>query len=142
IGLRKEYFVATLANTATDITAHPAATPAQATGPAGAPQPGPQGLRLGFLTRLEVGADAADSYRFALEMFALADELGYDTGWIAQHHFLNGDGRLPSAFPFLAAAAERTRTIGLGTAIVTLPLEDPVRVAEDAAFVDVLSGGR
>jgi putative FMN-dependent luciferase-like monooxygenase len=102
----------------------------------------PTRLKLGFLTRLEVGEDAADSYRFALEMFTAAEQLGFDTGWIAQHHFLNGDGRLPSVFPFLAAAAERTRNIGLGTAIVTLPLEDPIRLAEDAAFVDVLSGGR
>jgi putative FMN-dependent luciferase-like monooxygenase len=100
------------------------------------------GLRLGFLTRLEVGADAADSYRFALEMFVAAEELGYDVGWIAQHHFLNGEGRLPSVLPFLAAAAQRTRRIGLGTAVVTLPMEDPLRVAEDAAFVDTLSGGR
>jgi putative FMN-dependent luciferase-like monooxygenase len=100
------------------------------------------GLRLGFLTRLEVGADAADSYKFALDMFTLAEELGFDTGWIAQHHFLNGDGRLPSALPFLAAAAQRTRRIHLGTGVVTLPLEDPIRVAEDAAFVDTISGGR
>jgi putative FMN-dependent luciferase-like monooxygenase len=100
------------------------------------------GLRLGFLTRLEVGTDAADSYRFALEMFTAAEELGYDIGWIAQHHFLNGEGRLPSVFPFLAAAAQRTRRIHLGTAVVTLPLEDPIRVAEDAAFVDTISGGR
>ena len=100
------------------------------------------GLRLGFLTRLEVGADAADSYRFALEVFEAAEELGYDVGWIAQHHFLNGDGRLPSVFPFLAAAAQRTSRIQLGTGVVTLPLEDPIRVAEDAAFVDTLSGGR
>jgi putative FMN-dependent luciferase-like monooxygenase len=100
------------------------------------------GLRLGFLTRLEVGTDAADSYRFALEMFEAAEELGYDVGWIAQHHFLNGEGRLPSVFPFLAAAAQRTRRIQLGTGVVTLPLEDPIRVAEDAAFVDTLSGGR
>jgi len=107
-----------------------------------ASQPQPTRLKLGFLTRLEVGADAADSYKFALDMFSAAEELGYDTGWIAQHHFLNGAGRLPSAFAFLGAAAERTKRIGLGTAIVTLPLEDPVRVAEDAAFVDVLSGGR
>jgi putative FMN-dependent luciferase-like monooxygenase len=98
--------------------------------------------RLGFLTRLEVGTDAADSYRFALEMFTAAEELGYDVGWIAQHHFLNGAGRLPSAFPFLAAVAQRTHRIGLGTGVVTLPLEDPIRVAEDAAFVDTLSGGR
>ncbi|MCC7370399.1 MAG: LLM class flavin-dependent oxidoreductase [Chloroflexi bacterium] len=100
------------------------------------------GLKLGFLTRLEVGADPADSYKFGLEMFDLAEELGYDTGWIAQHHFLNGAGRLPSVFPFLAAAAQRTKRINLGTAVVTLPLEDPLRVAEDAAFVDVISGGR
>ncbi|HZO29443.1 MAG TPA: LLM class flavin-dependent oxidoreductase [Chloroflexota bacterium] len=100
------------------------------------------GLRLGFLTRLEVGTDAADSYRFALEVFEAAEALGYDVGWIAQHHFLNGEGRLPSVFPFLAAAAQRTRRIGLGTGVVTLPLEDPIRVAEDAAFVDTLSGGR
>ena len=99
-------------------------------------------ITLGFLTRLEVGADAADSYKFALEMFSAAEELGFDTGWIAQHHFLNGDGRLPSAFPFLGAVAERTKRIGLGTAIVTLPLEDPVRVAEDAAFIDIISNGR
>jgi putative FMN-dependent luciferase-like monooxygenase len=100
------------------------------------------GLKLGFLTRLEVGADAADSYKFGLDMFSLAEELGFDTGWIAQHHFLNGAGRLPSAFPFLAAAAQRTKHIHLATGIVTLPLEDPIRLAEDAAFVDTISGGR
>ena len=99
-------------------------------------------LRLGFLTHLHVGSDAADSYRFALDLFQLADELGYDTGWVAQHHFLNGSGRLPSSFAFLAAAAQRTRRIQLGTAIVILPLEDPLRLAEDAAVVDTLSGGR
>jgi alkanesulfonate monooxygenase SsuD/methylene tetrahydromethanopterin reductase-like flavin-dependent oxidoreductase (luciferase family) len=100
------------------------------------------GLRLSFLTHLHVGADAADSYRIALDLFELAEELGYDSGWVAQHHFLSGSGRLPSSFSFLAAAAQRTRHIQLGTAVVILPLEDPVRVAEDAAVVDTLSGGR
>ena len=75
-------------------------------------------------------------------MFEAAEELGYDSGWVAQHHFLNGAGRLPSTLTFLAAAAQRTRRIQLGTAIVILPLEDPIRVAEDAAVVDTLSGGR
>jgi len=127
------------------------ATPARTTEASAATQldapvpsqtPSPTRLRLGFLTRLEIGDGAADSYRVALELFSAAEELGYDTGWVAQHHFLNGAGRLPSAFPFLAAAAQQTRRIGLGTAIVVLPLENPLRVAEDAAFVDVLSGGR
>jgi alkanesulfonate monooxygenase SsuD/methylene tetrahydromethanopterin reductase-like flavin-dependent oxidoreductase (luciferase family) len=99
-------------------------------------------LKLGFLTHLHVGQDAADSYRIALDLFQTAEALGFDSGWVAQHHFLNGSGRLPSTLAFLAAAAERTRRIRLGTAIVILPLEDPIRVAEDAAFVDTISGGR
>jgi alkanesulfonate monooxygenase SsuD/methylene tetrahydromethanopterin reductase-like flavin-dependent oxidoreductase (luciferase family) len=121
----------TTANTAAPATAQP-----------DAPQPTRQRLRLGFLTHLHVGADAADSYRIALDLFATAEELGYDSGWVAQHHFLNNSGRLPSTLTFLAAAAERTRRIQLGTAIVVLPLEDPLRVAEDAAVVDTISGGR
>src|SRR5689334_399483 len=102
----------------------------------------PTRLRLGFLTHLHVGANAADSYRIGLDLFQAADALGYDSGWVAQHHFLNGGGRLPSTLTFLAAAAQRTQRIQLGTAIVILPLEDPIRVAEDAAVVDALSGGR
>src|SRR5437762_8646627 len=101
-----------------------------------------QRVRLGFLTHLHVGEDAADSYRIALDLFQAAEQLGYDSGWVAQHHFLNGGARLPSTLTFLAAAAERTRRLHLGTAIVILPLEDPLRVAEDAAVVDTLSGGR
>src|SRR3984893_12424904 len=100
------------------------------------------GLRLGFLTHLHVGDDAADSYAIALDLFAAAEELGFDSGWVAQHHFLNCCAALPSTLTFLAAAAERTLRIQLGTAIVILPLEDPVRVAEDAAVVDTISGGR
>jgi alkanesulfonate monooxygenase SsuD/methylene tetrahydromethanopterin reductase-like flavin-dependent oxidoreductase (luciferase family) len=107
-----------------------------------ASQPTRQRLRLGFLTHLHIGNDAADSYRLALDLFGRAEELGYDSGWVAQHHFLHSGARLPSTLTFLAAAAERTRRIRLGTAIVILPLEDPVRVAEDAAVVDTLSGGR
>jgi alkanesulfonate monooxygenase SsuD/methylene tetrahydromethanopterin reductase-like flavin-dependent oxidoreductase (luciferase family) len=99
-------------------------------------------MRLGFLTHLHVGEDASDAYRIALDLFEAADELGYDTGWVAQHHFLNGGGRMPSSLAFLAAAAQRSKRIHLGTAIVILPLEDPLRLAEDAAVVDTLSGGR
>jgi alkanesulfonate monooxygenase SsuD/methylene tetrahydromethanopterin reductase-like flavin-dependent oxidoreductase (luciferase family) len=69
---------------------------------------------------------------------------------VAQHHFdASAGGRRrpsrswpPSPFPLLAAVAERTSRIRLGTAVVTLPLEDPPRVAEDAAVLDALSGGR
>jgi alkanesulfonate monooxygenase SsuD/methylene tetrahydromethanopterin reductase-like flavin-dependent oxidoreductase (luciferase family) len=99
-------------------------------------------FRLGFLTHLEGAGDPRRIYEESLELFEAADELGFEVGWIAQHHLQELAGRLPSPFPFLAAAAERTRRIRLGTAVVILPLENPLRLAEDAAVVDTLSGGR
>ncbi len=99
-------------------------------------------LRLGFLTHLRGSDDPQRIYQETLELFVAAEELGFDAGWVAQHHFKKGSGFLPSPFPFLAAVAERTRHIRLGTSIVVLPLENPLRVAEDAAVVDLLSGGR
>jgi alkanesulfonate monooxygenase SsuD/methylene tetrahydromethanopterin reductase-like flavin-dependent oxidoreductase (luciferase family) len=99
-------------------------------------------IRLGFLTHLEGAGNPRRIYQESLELFTAADELGFEVGWIAQHHLQEVAGRLPSPFPFLAAAAERTRQIRLGTAVVILPLENPIRLAEDAAVVDTLSGGR
>lgn len=101
-----------------------------------------QRFRLGFLTHLEGPGDPRQIYQETLEWFVAADELGFDVGWIAQHHFHIHPGRLPSPFPFLAAAAQRTKQIRLGTSIVVMPLELPLRVAEDAAVVDALSDGR
>ncbi len=102
----------------------------------------PAPLRLGFLTHLHGTAEPRQLYRDYVELFVAAEELGFDSCWVAQHHFDASAGGLPSPFPFLAAVAERTRRIRLGTAVVTLPLEDPIRVAEDAAVLDALSGGR
>lgn len=99
-------------------------------------------FRLGFLTHLEGKGDPRRIYQETLELFVAADQLGFDVGWIAQHHFRIHAGRLPSPFPFLAAAAQRTKRIRLGTSIVVMPLENPLRVAEDAAVVDALSNGR
>lgn len=99
-------------------------------------------FRLGFLTHLRGHDDPQRVYEEALELFVAADRLGYDVGWVAQHHFKDRAGFLPSPFPFLAAAAERTKQIRLGTSIVVLPLEHPLRLAEDAAVVDLLSNGR
>lgn len=101
-----------------------------------------QRFRLGFLTHLEGKGDPRQIYQETLELFVAADQLGFDVGWIAQHHFRIHAGRLPSPFPFLAAAAQRTKRIRLGTSIVVMPLEHPLRVAEDAAVVDALSDGR
>lgn len=98
-------------------------------------------LRLGFFTYLEGDKPRADVYQDALELFVAADEFGFDVGWVAQHHF-GLHGGLPSPFVFFAALASRTRQIGLGTAIVSLPLEHPIRVAEDAAVLEALFPGR
>ncbi|GLZ42616.1 LLM class flavin-dependent oxidoreductase [Actinokineospora sp. NBRC 105648] len=100
-------------------------------------------MRLGFLTHVQGrGDDPVQTYRNAQELFVVADELGFDIGWVAQHHVPLGGGGLPSPWPFLAHAAARTTRIRLGTAITVLPLEDPVRLAEDISVVDTLSGGR
>jgi alkanesulfonate monooxygenase SsuD/methylene tetrahydromethanopterin reductase-like flavin-dependent oxidoreductase (luciferase family) len=99
-------------------------------------------FRLGFLTHLEGSGTPRQIYQNALELFVAADELGFDVFWIAQHHFTGHVGRMPAPFPFLAAAAERTKRLRLGTSIIVLPLETPLRVAEDAAVVDTLSNGR
>ncbi|WP_399880832.1 LLM class flavin-dependent oxidoreductase [Streptomyces sp. BBFR51] len=100
-------------------------------------------FRLGFLTHVQGrDADLARTYRNAQELFVVADELGFDVGWVAQHHVPLGGGGLSSPWTFLAHAAARTTRIRLGTAITVLPLEDPIRLAEDVSTVDALSGGR
>jgi putative FMN-dependent luciferase-like monooxygenase len=86
--------------------------------------------------------DAAERYRLATQQIVQAEKCGFDSAWIAQHHFHEGEGGLPAPFVFLAHAAAHTSRIRLGTGIVTLPLELPIRVAEDAAVTDLMSGGR
>ncbi len=97
---------------------------------------------ISFFTRLLEPVSPGERYRFALEQIRAAERLGYARAWVAQHHFHEGEGGLPSPFVLLAHAAAQTTTIRLGTAVVTLTLEDPVRVAEDAVVADLLSGGR
>ena len=98
--------------------------------------------RLGFFTRLLDQVDADERYRLATEQIRHAEKFGFDSAWIAQHHFHEGEGGLPAPFVFLAHAAAHTSRIRLGTGIVTLPLELPIRVAEDAAVTDLMSEGR
>ena len=99
-------------------------------------------MRLGFFTRLLDRADAAERYRLAIAQIMHAESCCYDSAWIAQHHFHEDEGGLPAPFVFLAQAAAQTTRIRLGTGIVTLPLELPIRVAEDAAVLDLMCGGR
>jgi putative FMN-dependent luciferase-like monooxygenase len=98
--------------------------------------------RLGFFTRLLDDVGPAERYRLAAEQISHAETAGLDSAWIAQHHFHEAEGGLPAPFAFLGFVAAQTSRIRLGTGIVTLPLENPVRVAEDAAVLDLLSNGR
>ena len=98
--------------------------------------------RLGFFTRLLDQGDAGDRYRLAAQQIAHAESFGFDSAWIAQHHFHADEGGLPAPAVFLAHVAARTSTIRLGTGVITLPMENAIRVAEDTAVLDLLSGGR
>ncbi|GAB3609445.1 putative FMN-dependent luciferase-like monooxygenase [Humibacter ginsengiterrae] len=98
--------------------------------------------RLGYFTRLLDDVEPVERYRNALAQIVRAEELGFDTAWVAQHHFHRDEGGLPSPFVLLAQAAAQTSRIVLATGIVTLPLEAPLRVAEDAAVLWLLSDGR
>lgn len=98
--------------------------------------------RLGFFTRLLDEVSPTERYRLAVEQIVTAEKLGFDSAWVAQHHFHESEGGLPSPLVFLAHVAAKTSRIRLGTGIITLPLEDALRVAEDAAVLDLLSGGR
>lgn len=103
-------------------------------------------LRVAVFSHGTAAPPAAAAYRDELDLFAAAEELGYESAWVRQFHFRHDAapdrGGIPSPFVFFAALAERTRTLRLGLGAVTLPHEDPVRVAEDAAVLDALSGGR
>ncbi|MEU8344331.1 LLM class flavin-dependent oxidoreductase [Spirillospora sp. NPDC048832] len=74
-----------------------------------------------------------------LRLFEYGERTGFDGAWIRQRHLEHG---VSSAAVFLAAAAQRTRRVELGTAVIPIGYENPFRLAEDLSTVDVLSGGR
>ncbi len=80
-------------------------------------------------------------YGEIFEQIRWADQHGFDNVWLSEHHLVE-DGYAPSLLPIAAAIAAQTKTIRIGTAIMILPLHNPIRVAEDAATVDVISNGR
>lgn len=105
-------------------------------------RPGFRGRPLGLLTHVAGLGGVARVYRETVELAVAAEELGYSSFWVAQHHGSPADGLLPSPLVLLAAVAERTSTIRLGTGVLAAGLEDPRRLAEDAAVLDALCGGR
>ena len=76
-----------------------------------------------------------------LEEIDYGEELGFDSVWLPEHHF-SVYGTLGNPMTFAAAIAQRTKRMLIGTAVMVLPFQHPLRLAEDAALVDALSGGR
>jgi alkanesulfonate monooxygenase SsuD/methylene tetrahydromethanopterin reductase-like flavin-dependent oxidoreductase (luciferase family) len=96
--------------------------------------------KLGFLTigRFD-GADPGPGLEQTLQVIERAESLGFDSVWLRDRHLQPG---ISSPVAVMAAASQRTSRIELGTAVIPLGLENPFRLAEDLATVDILSGGR
>jgi alkanesulfonate monooxygenase SsuD/methylene tetrahydromethanopterin reductase-like flavin-dependent oxidoreductase (luciferase family) len=106
----------------------------------GMPHPGIPLDKLGFLTiGLFDRDDPGPGHRATLEIIELGERLGFDSAWVRHRHLQYG---ISSPVAILAAASQRTSRIELGTAVIPLGWENPLRLAEDLATVDILSGGR
>lgn len=90
-------------------------------------------------TRWQQPFEAFYAERFA--QIAEAEAMGFDSCWLTEHHFCE-DGYTPSPLVLASAIAARTKRMRLGTNLMLLPLHDPVRVAEDAATLSLVSAGR
>jgi alkanesulfonate monooxygenase SsuD/methylene tetrahydromethanopterin reductase-like flavin-dependent oxidoreductase (luciferase family) len=104
------------------------------------PAPRPAVPGLSFFLTVPTDPHPGRAYAEALESVRLAEDLGFETAWVAEGHFTVLG--VPAALTLLAAAAQVSHTIRLGTAVLPLAFDNPIRVAETAALVDALSGGR
>src|SRR5258706_14452758 len=94
------------------------------------------GLKVGFIP-----IEGGHFFHDALEEVVRGEELGFDSVWMEEHHSVV-DHYWPSPLPVLAGFATRTFRVTLGTDILVAPFYHPVRLAEDVALLDVMSGGR
>jgi alkanesulfonate monooxygenase SsuD/methylene tetrahydromethanopterin reductase-like flavin-dependent oxidoreductase (luciferase family) len=97
------------------------------------------GIALNMLTK--EGRSDAEVFAEHLALGDLAEPLGFDSLWALEHHF-TGYAMSPSPTQLLSYYAGRTKRVTLGTCVIVLPWHDPVRVAEQIALLDVMSGGR
>jgi len=99
------------------------------------------GLMQDFRNPRQWRRPSPELYHQILEQIVRAEELGYDNVWLTEHHFTE-DGYNPSLLPTAAAIAATTTRLRIGTFVLLLPFQHPVRVAEDATCVDIWSNGR
>jgi alkanesulfonate monooxygenase SsuD/methylene tetrahydromethanopterin reductase-like flavin-dependent oxidoreductase (luciferase family) len=101
-------------------------------------------MKFGLFYEMQGASDRSDValYQEHLDQFRLADELGYDCLWLAELHFQRAYSILPAPLLLAAAASQITRRIRLGTGISVLPINHPLRLAEEIATLDILSNGR
>lgn len=104
-----------------------------------------QPLRMGVIYDLRnppgSGMRTPDLYAAVLEQVTWLDSLGLDLVWFTEHHFVD-DGYLPSWIPVASAMAARTRNVRFSCDVCLLPFNHPIRLAEDLAVLDNISGGR
>jgi alkanesulfonate monooxygenase SsuD/methylene tetrahydromethanopterin reductase-like flavin-dependent oxidoreductase (luciferase family) len=104
------------------------------------PLPSQPLVKLGFLTiGLFDGADPGPGHESTLQVIQLGEQLGFDSAWLRHRHLQYG---ISSPVAIMAAASQRTSRIEFGTAVTPLGWENPLRLAEDLATVDILAGGR
>jgi probable F420-dependent oxidoreductase len=99
------------------------------------------GLLISFRNSSKNELSYSELYRKHIDLAVEAEDLGYDTIWLTEHHFVD-DGYSPSMLPLAAAIATRTKKIRIGTFVLLMPLHHPLHVAENAATVDTISNGR